>query len=209
MLVRTLRVTLDMVEPATGARLEMPINVVDARETGRLPRNATRIHWRLLTNRPVQTDDEVGAVLYGYKCRWKVEELHRTWKSGACRVEENQLRSANAVMKSAVIMIAIASRIERLKSLARKEPDLPATSEFSRWEIQATRLLRRKYNPAHKPSDEEPTIGTIVSWLADLGGYVGKSSGGPPGAVTIRRGLDLVTPVAAALKQLDNESKMR
>jgi len=208
--VRTLRVTLDMVEPATGARLEMPINVVDARETGRLPRNATRVHWRLLTNRPVQTDDEVKAVLYGYQCRWKVEELHRTWKSGACRVEDSQLRSANAVMKWAVIMIAIATRIERLKSLARKEPELPASSEFSRWEIQATRLLHRKYNPnAHKSCDEEPAIGTLVHWLADLGGYVGKSSGGPPGAITIRRGLDLIAPVAAALEQLDTESKMR
>jgi hypothetical protein len=49
-----------------------------------------------------------------------------------------------------------------------------------------------------------------VRWLADIGGYTGpKVSGGPPGSVTIRRGLDYIRPVADALEQLEMEGKLR
>ncbi len=35
-----------------------------------------------------------------------------------------------------------------------------------------------------------PSIAQAVRWIADLGGYTGKSSGGPPGSTTIGRGLE-------------------
>ena len=38
--------------------------------------------------------------------------------------------------------------------------------------------------------DAIPTIAQAVRWIADLGGYTGKSSGGPPGSITIGRGLE-------------------
>jgi hypothetical protein len=65
-------------------------------------------------------------------------------------------------------------------------------------------------HPAPVDTYGYPDFGmALARVLADLGGYVGKSSGGPPGAITIRRDLDLVASVAAALEQLDTESKMR
>jgi hypothetical protein len=93
--VRTTSVVLDMLEPLTGEHYSLPVNVVDAREVGTVPRGAKPVHWRLLTNRPVVTHADVEQVLLGYAQRWKIEELHRTWKSGACRVEESQLRTTN------------------------------------------------------------------------------------------------------------------
>jgi hypothetical protein len=177
---------------------------------GTVPRNGTAVHWRLLTNRPIATDDDVLAVLRGYTQRWKIEEFHRTWKSGACRVEESQLRSADAVMKWAIVMAATASRIERLKCLARNEPTIEAAREFTVWEVQAALVLRRRYKAQNQPDPTPtPNIAELVRWIAELGGYTGKSSGGPPGAITIRRGLDIVSPVAAALEQLDAERQMR
>ncbi|HMJ11575.1 MAG TPA: IS4 family transposase [Polyangiaceae bacterium] len=113
-------------------------------------------------------------------------------------------------MKWAIVMAATASRIERLKHLARNEPTLEADREFTVWEIEAVRVLRRKYKRQNQPDPTAaPTISEIVLWLAELGGYTGRSSGGPPGSINIRRGLDIVTPVAAALEQLDGEQKMR
>jgi hypothetical protein len=35
----------------------------------------TPLHWRLLTNRPVTTQEDVDAVLEGYRQRWKIEDL--------------------------------------------------------------------------------------------------------------------------------------
>ena len=44
---------------------------------------------------------------------------------------------------------------------------------------------------------------TATRWIAELGGYTGKSSGGPPGATVLRRGLDrLHTAVEAAVALL-------
>ena len=210
MAIRTTSVVLDMSEPATDDRLQLAVNVVDVRETGTVPRNETAVHWRLLTNRPIATDEDVLAVLRGYMQRWTIEEFHRTWKSGACRVEESQLRSADAVMKWAIVMAATASRIERLKCLARNEPTIEATREFTAWEVQAALVLRRRYKAKNQPDPTPtPNIAELVRWIAELGGYTRQSSGGPPGAITIRRGLDIVSPVAAALEQLDAERKMR
>jgi hypothetical protein len=209
MLIRTASVVLEMHEPATGNRFHLPVNVVDARESRTTPRGAKPIHWRLLTNRPIDTDKDVENVLRGYTQRWKIEELHRTWKSGACRVEESQLRTTNGVMKWAIIMVATASRIERIKHLHRTSPESDASSEFSHWEIAAAVLMKRRYRRRNEPEpNPNPSVGEIVVWLAELGGYTGKSSGGPPGSITIRRGLESVAPVAAALEQLADDSKM-
>ena len=48
-------------------------------------------------------------------------------------------------------------------------------------------------------TDDVPDLETATRWVAELGGYTGKSSGGPPGAITIRRGLDYLRPAAEAL----------
>lgn len=37
-----------------------------------------------------------------------------------------------------------------------------------------------------------PTVHQMVTWIAQLGGYTGKSSGGPPGALVIARGPDRI-----------------
>ena len=105
------------------------------------------------------------------------------------------------VVAFAVIMLAaVAVRIERLKLLSRKEPERPASDEFSPTELQAIVLLRFG-NKARRqvPEGTVPTIKQAVQWLAEIGGYTGKSSGGPPGSVTIGRGLREVLVAARVL----------
>lgn len=208
--VRTAPVRLDMVEALTGERLQLPVTVVDVREVRTTPRGEEPVHWRLLTNRSVVTDDDVETVIRGYANRWAIEELHRTWKSGACQVEEAQLRSTLRMVKWAILMATVAARIERLKVLSRTVPDRPASSELSRYEIDALVLMKRqRARHGEQMTNAAPTLGEAVRWIADLGGYTGKSSGGPPGSVTIRRGLEFIAPVALALEQLKSEGKLR
>lgn len=171
MVIRTTAVVLDMQEPATGDRFQLPVNVVDVKESRTAPRGAKPIHWRLLTNRPVKTNRDVHGILRGYVQRWKIEELHRTWKSGACRVEESQLHTANGVTKWAIIMAAIASRIERLKHLHRTTPHVDSAREFTRWEIAAVVLMKRRHRRKNEPEpNPNPSVGEVVLWLAELGG---------------------------------------
>jgi hypothetical protein len=50
-------------------------------------------------------------------------------------------------------------------------------------------------------------MGEAVLWITQLGGYTGKSSGGPPGAITIGRGLDRLKERAEALEDLESSEE--
>ncbi len=198
-----------MVEAHGGAELDLAINVVDVMEVGTTPRGETPIHWRLLTNHPITTTKDVLAVVDGYTKRWRIEELHRVWKSGALRVEETQLRSAARVIKWAILAVVTAARIERLRVLARTTPNDSAITVMSEHEIRALILMKRRHAKRTETiPDENPTLRQAVRWLADLGGYAGHASSGQPGAVTIRRVLEYIAPVALALELLRDEDKM-
>jgi hypothetical protein len=110
------------------------------------------------------------------------------------------LRSFNAVVRWATILAVVAARIERLKRLGRTEPERPATDALTPIEIEVLVVLKRETKKrTENVPDAIPTIGNAVRWLADLGGYTGKSSGGPPGSITIGRGLQRVRDGAKAV----------
>jgi transposase-like protein/DDE family transposase len=144
MVVRWVKVTLRMSDPATGKMWPVTLTAVSTREVGTTPRGNKPLHWVLLTNHPVDSLEDARLVIYGYSLRWRVEELHRTWKSGSCNVEQSQLRKKAHVIKWATLMVAVAARIERLKALARTEPELAATCELTPYEIKALVLVRRR-----------------------------------------------------------------
>jgi hypothetical protein len=51
-------------------------------------------------------------------------------------------------------------------------------------------------------SPDTPALGDIVHLVALLGGYTGKSSGGPPGPTVIGRGLEKVAVAAETLRMM-------
>ena len=132
------------------------------------------------------------------------QEFHFAWKSGLCNIERSQLRDPEHFAKWATLLAAVAARAERLKKLSREQPDLPATVEFTRDEIDAVILLRQ---PAGVTMGATATLGQVVRWIADLGGYTGKSSGGPPGVKVIGRALPEVAAAAAALAAVRSQPK--
>jgi len=207
MVLRACRVTLDIRDKRTGKRFRLPVNVVQAVECGTTPAGEKPVSWTLLTNRPIETELNLTEVVLGYSMRWRIEELHRTWKSGACRVEDTQLRSAGAVIKWATILMAVAVRIERIKQLSREQPERPATDEFSPAEIKAAALLHfGKAGLAKVSPAAQPTIADVTLWIAKVGGYTGRtSSGGPPGSIVLARGLESVRTTAKALEALASD----
>lgn len=203
MLVRACTAMLDFRDKRTKRHFSKTVNAVLAREEGTTPAGEKPIDWLLLTNRPVGTEKALQQIVFGYSQRWRIEDFHRSWKSGACRVEESQLRSKDSTIKWATILAAVAARVERLKLLSRQEPDRPATDEFSTVELRAIKLLRFGKSAKKKPINATvPTLAEATLWVAQLGGYTGKSSGGPPGSVTLARGLTQVQAAASALEAL-------
>ena len=216
MAVRTTSVVLEMLEPSTGERYSLPVNVVDAREVGTVPCGAKPVHWRLLTNRTVVTDADVAIVLRGYAQRWKIEELHRTWKSGACRVERRRESAPNRERRYEV------GHHHGRSSYA------PNSSDF--------RCRQRIYQVGDRsnPADEaqiskksgSATCSVPIDWrgcpLARRIRWLHRQVFRRPlraspsrpncralSSITIRRGLDLIAPVALALQQLEAENKTR
>jgi len=185
-------VTLRLRDKQSGATYDVKLQAVLARESRTTPHDEQRIEWLLLTNRVVTSFDDALAVVRGYAQRWKIEQFHRTWKS-SCRVEDSQLRSFNAIIRWATLLASVAMRIERLRDLARNSPDEPATVELAAHEVEALVWLRAR---REAPTHDIPSIGQAVRWIAELGGYTGKSSGGPPGSATIGRGLERLEPAA-------------
>jgi hypothetical protein len=198
--LRVARVTLDLPDRANRKRVTFETNVVWAVER-RPPRTEKRLDWMLLTNESIDSREAADRVLDGYCLRWRVEDFHRTWKSGRCNVEETQLRSKEHVVRWATLLAAVATRVEQLKHLARTNPEAPASVAFKDVEIQALIAAKRHFRsrPDTIP-DGMPTLAQAVRWVADLGGYTGKSSGGPPGSITIARGLEYLAPWTAGFE---------
>lgn len=177
------------------------VNVVCVEEVG-APEGQSPIKWMLITTRKVETLEDALQVVSAYTLRWRVEEFHKTWKSGACDIETSQLQALDHFLRWATIMAAVAARIERLKYLSRSEPERPATDEFSRDEIDALLLLRQAhgYIEYESGSGRTPTIGEVTSWIADLGGHMGSKKTRPPGAIVLRRGLERLESALETIK---------
>jgi hypothetical protein len=210
MTIRAAVVTLDLRDKATGRTWPRRMTAIWVRESRTTPGSEKPIEWLLLTNYVVDSFEAAKLVVFGYAQRWRIEDFHKTWKSGVCDVESAQLRARSNLIKWATLLAAVAARAERLKHLARETPDEPASIELSAAEIQATILLKKKQKSrVEVVPDTMPTIAQATRWIADLGGYTGKSSGGPPGSITIGRGLRDVQVAAAVIEALGNGRKKR
>jgi hypothetical protein len=194
----TIRAATVAIARSSKRKETVAINAVFASENRR---GEDRIVWMLLTTHPIRTKRDVLAVVDGYAMRWRVEDFHRAWKGGLCRVEDMQLRSRDAIFKWATILAAVATRATRLTHLARETPNALATTEFSFVELQALLALRQP-----KGFDEGViptlTLHQAVRWVADVGGYSGPWNG-PPGATVIGRGLYDVLVTARAFAYRD------
>ena len=190
------RRTLHITDAVTRKTFEMTVSVVRLREH-RPPRGVERIEWFLLSTAPVSSLQDALQVAQGYTLRWRVEELHRTWKTGACNIETSQLRSRANLQRWATLMAIVATRIERLKFLARNQPTEPAQEHLSRDEIDAAIILSE--TKKHQRGDQL-TIKQAVHLIALAGGYTGNVKAGLPGSVTIRRGLERVVVLAKGIE---------
>jgi hypothetical protein len=195
---RATRVTLDTRDKETREQHAIEVFAVLAREVETTPKGERPLEWMLLTNRRAVTFEDACVVVLGYTYRWKIEEFHKTWKTGACNVEDTQLQSEHGIRLLAVVLATVAMRIQRIMWFSRRKPDAPATAEFSPDEIDAVYALKQK----RRSRRHAPSMASLTLWIAELGGYTGKSSGGPPGAIVLTRGLAQVVPVARALRNI-------
>lgn len=170
------------------------LNVVDVKEVD-TPEGEEPVSWRLLTTEPIATEADVCRVVDIYRARWLIEEFFKALKTG-CAVEDRQLETQTRLENALAVEIPIAWQMLALRHAARipKTPAntvLPASVlAFLSW--MATTPGKNRWG-IKLPTPTSPTAKEALWAIARIGGHL--PNNGPPGWITIRRGLDDVMAI--------------
>ena len=186
----------DQVVPRT-----MTLNVVEAREVNP-PNGEPPIHWILLTTLPIDTEEEVRAIIDAYKIRWLIEILFMTLKSGL-HLEELQYRELSRYLNATMMLLVVAWRVQCLTQVGRDAPDTSCDEYFDAAEWKAAQLVSDPSNPLPATA---PTMGEFMILVAELGGYINRRQQGPPGVRTIWRGIRRLETLATAYRAFGPEA---
>ena len=165
------------------------VNVVEAREI-KAPSGAEPIHWVVLTSWPCATFAEARRAIGAYSRRWLIEEYHKALKTGV-GIEKSQLTSAAQITSLLGILGVIALRLLNTKLLAAARPDERIAPEcFDAGTLQILETTSKK-------PPKGWTHRTILIAIARLGGFLARKGDGDPGWITIWRGWQRVSLMAA------------
>lgn len=161
------------------------------------PGDGTDVEWLLMSNLPIENDDDVLRIIDYYVARWQIEVYFRTLKTG-CRVEKMQLETVARVKNCLALYKIIAWRVLYLTQLNRTVPDITCEAVFPPEQWQPVWKVVTKKQLPEKP----PRLGQFIRILAQLGGYNNRRTEPEPGPqvlwTAIRRMLDIVLGWQAA-----------
>jgi hypothetical protein len=109
------------------------------------PEGQKAVEWFLLTTMPVNSLEDAIECVRWYRLRWRIEDWHRTLKSG-CKVEEIAHRTIERLKRGIAIKMVIAWRIMLMTLLSRECSELPADVLFSDVEIKVLKSYAKKKN---------------------------------------------------------------
>jgi hypothetical protein len=166
--LRAMRLTIRRPRHGKGPHRSVDVNVVLAHEENP-GKGVEPLTWFLLTTEPIGNREDVLQVLHYYRLRWRIEEFHKAWKSGA-GVEESRLQSAENIHRLAAILACVAVRLLQLREFAAdsKATDGPCSNVFPtvHWMVLWRSVERKKPLPK-----AEPTLGWAFRALGRLGGW--------------------------------------
>lgn len=138
------------------------------------------LEWVLLSALPVHRAAQAWQTVQWYSSRWPIEDFHRGLKTG-CRLEQRHLGEQRSLANLLALLSPIAVRLLQLRSLCREEPEQPA----SRWvePEEAEVIASREGVPL-----AQLTIQQFVFAVAQLGGFLRRTSDGFPGWQTLWQG---------------------
>jgi len=145
------------------------------------PSGVEPLEWLLITTEPISTPEQIQHVVDLYRRRWLIEEFFKTLKTG-CAFEKRQLESFATLATALAIFLPIAWALLQLRTLARVNPNAPATTVLTSVQIEVLRRATGKMVPA------EPTARDVLLAVARLGGHLKRN--GEPGWQILGRGYE-------------------
>jgi hypothetical protein len=177
-----IRVTAVVVQPPRHRKAGDPdtsqaVTLIQAVEL-HPPAGETRIEWVLVTTLPVPDAPTAVEVVGYYACRWRIERLHYTLKSGL-QVEALQHETRETLDRVVALYYVVAWHLLWLTYVAREAPTAPAATVLREVEIRVLQQVTGR--PVH-------TAQEAVEALGILGGYAPYRSALPPGVKVLWRG---------------------
>lgn len=148
------------------------------------PAGEEPVQWLLLTSLPLHTGEQAQCYVRWYSYRWLIERFHYVLKHG-CRLEERQLRQQARLERLLAVYSLVAWRLLWLTYQARQTPDAPCSLALTTAEWQA---LACYVNRTPTPPTTPPSLRQAVRWIAQLGGFLGRTGDGEPGVKVLWRG---------------------
>jgi hypothetical protein len=142
------------------------------------------LDWLLFTTVSVTSFTDALERVRWYKVRWHIEVWHKVLKSG-CKVEDCRLETGAKLIRYLTLMSVIAWRVFWLVQMNRHQPEAPCTVVVTEPEWHA--LYAAIHRTAQLP-ETLPTVGQVVRWMAQLGGFLGRKHDREPGVTVLWRG---------------------
>ena len=161
----------------------MTANVVLVRELDP-PRGDVPVEWILVTTLPINTAEDVRAIIQYYTVRWSIEMFFRVLKSG-CRVEGRRFEYIDRLLTCLAVYVIVAWRTMMVCRLGRSCPDIDCEAIFEPAEWKSVWKVMHREDPPADP----PPLGMFIRLVAQLGGYVNRKRADPPGPQTLWIGL--------------------
>lgn len=160
-------------------RNSLSVNVIHVFER-KPPKGEPAVEWFLLTNLPIDTDEDIGFAVDCYRARWTIEEYFKALKTG-CQYEKRQLESAHSLLNALAILAPVAWRLLLLRHLARAPEPAPASDALTTKQLEVLRAV------AKRPLPRRPSARDAMLAVAALGGHL--KNNGDPGWLVLGRGM--------------------
>ena len=155
------------------------------------PQGTKGIEWILLCDEKITTFEEALTCTNQYSCRWIVEDFHKALKTGV-GAEKLQLETSERLFSAISIMSIVALRLLKIRETFRINPDDSyKNSGISELELK---VLEKSLNRKLK------TVKDVNLAIGRLGGHLNRKNDGPPGLLTLWRGMNYLLKLVEGVK---------
>lgn len=145
------------------------------------PPGEEHVEWYLHTTEPIDTVEQVAAVVDYYRARWTIEEFFKALKTG-CAIEKRQIEDRQSFVNALALFLPIAWRMLLFRSLARLPSPPPADRVLTVTQREVLETVQGRRLP------DDATAADAVLAVAALGGHL--RSNGAPGWHVVGRGYE-------------------
>jgi hypothetical protein len=161
------------------------------------------VEWNSVTTLPIDTPEQVRAIVEYYCVRRCIEVFFRTLKSG-CRIERRRFEHIDRLLPCLGLYLIVAWRTSFVCRMGRSCPDLDCEAIFEPSEWKAVWMAVKR---ASLPK-EVPRLSEVVHLIASLGGYIERPES-EPGTQTLWIGIQRMYDLAWAWESFGPEVKIK